>query len=408
MGLKICLLSASVTGLGGAEAVVRLLATGLMQRGHEVVIFTLDKEPGDAGATERDLDIRYFNTPVSDQYAGRQSRGSIYKAWWQLRSLHNPRLLKAITAAMIEFQPDIIHTHKVRGFPRQLWPRLSTATGCSIVHTCHDIELLSPAHTINMASTGAIKRVFLSAFRWLPRSPANSVSLVTSPSAFMLNLHLVRDLFAGATSEVIPNFHDLDTSVPFNQLTTPEEDDPLKLLFVGRLVKVKGILTLCEGVARLSDAGMNITLRIAGDGELRNQVETYSADHSSIEYLGPVTGPAKSQLFDWCHVVTAPAEYDETFCIVAAESITSLRPVFASGRGGLPEVVEDGNTGWIFQGEGVNAIMEGLSRVIDCRPEFESYSSRCAQVAGNFSPENIFDQYESVYRRLFPGEPSHK
>jgi glycosyltransferase involved in cell wall biosynthesis len=394
------MLTASVVGLGGAEALVRMLANGLVARGHEVVVISLDPHvdlSDQAGNGFRHLRV---NNEASDMYAARENRGALYKAYGQWVCLRNPSLLKQLEKTIRGQGFQVIHTHKVRGFPRELWPRLKEYADAPLLHTCHDIELLSPLHTIAIRTSNPVKKALL--YRWasLARKASTSVDTVTSPSRFMLNLHRDANLFKGARSEVIANFPDLDTSSTPELLDNVGTDEPLRISYLARLVKVKGVVALCKAVDTLVANGHKMELRIAGDGPLLSTVRDYADRCDFIHYEGIVEGGEKSRLFDWSHVVAAPASYDETFCLVAAEAITALRPVLASDRGGLPEVVTDGVTGWIYAAGETNGLVHGLQRVLDCRGQLSGFSHRCKTEADRFLPERLIGAYEDSYREL--------
>ena len=401
--LRVCLLTASISGLGGVEAVVRQLAEDLSRRGHRVLVLTLDRDvsaeyPGDSA-----YEVSCAWSRTSDRYQARTTRGGSYKAWWQLRSLSNRELMQKVEAIVTGFQPDVVHTHKVRGFPRKLWPRLGELGAFPIMHTCHDIELLSPDHRISVVHPGLLNGLLLKAYGSLAKLPSSSVSTVSSPSEFMLALHQDRDLFPGASARVIPNAPDLEPTGTERLRAGPGPGEALKLLFIGRLVEVKGIRALCEATTMAVNDGLNIELVIAGDGDLRHVAERYDASHDFVRFLGPVTGADKERLFRDCHVVVVPSQYDETFGIVAAEAITAARPVLVSSRGGLPEVVDDGETGWVYRGDGVNALLEGLKQVDACREQLSAFSAQCEAISGRFARQSVIDCYESSYERLLAG-----
>jgi glycosyltransferase involved in cell wall biosynthesis len=394
------MLTASVEGLGGAEALVRMLANGLGARGHEVVVITLDSQSDLITKGVNQFQHLRVNSDATDMYAARENRGVLYKAYGQWKCMRNPILLNQLEQIIRANKFQIIHTHKVRGFPRDLWPRLKEYSKSHLLHTCHDIELLSPLQTIAIKTSNSAKKALLNRWAGLARNASTSVDTVTSPSRFTLQLHRDAGLFNCVHSEVIANFPDLDVSPTRGLLESPVADDPIRILFLGRLVKEKGVMTLCKAVDTLVASGRKIELRIAGDGPLRSAVCDYADSCSFIDYEGVVEGGEKSRLFEWSQVVAAPASVDETFCLVAAEAITAMRPVLASDRGGLPEVVTDGVTGWIYADGETNGLVQGLQRVLDCRDQLSWFSHRCKIEADRFMPERLISAYEDSYREI--------
>ena len=394
--MKISLLSASIVRLGGAEAIVRLLAEGLADRGHEVQVISLDREAYPEGS-QRGFNHCPISSKATDKYADRDSHGSLYKAYWQLRCRQNRLFLSQLEKTLKAHRPHVIHTHKVKGFPLALWPSLKKYSDSVLVHTCHDIELLSPLHSLSMTSSNPVNKVMLNAWARGGIKPSAHVDAVTSPSRFMLDLHLRKGFFDGAASRVVSNFPDLVHGYRSSKLNNPDIDDPLKILFIGRLVQVKGILALCEAVKKAVDCGQKIQLRIAGDGPLQAIVNKYTDLHPFIHAEGLVEGRAKSSLFEWCHIVAVPARCDEAFCLVAAEAITAGKPVLASNRGALPEVVSDGITGWVCEGDNVDELLAGLQRAQESRGHYAEFSANCIRESKRFEAGRLIDTYEEFY-----------
>jgi glycosyltransferase involved in cell wall biosynthesis len=408
-GLRISMLTASVKELGGAEAMVRALADGLAGRGHAVQVISLDTEAVGSATRFGQPQSVTVNSRATDRYADRASRGGLFKAWWQMRCLWNPVIEKQLLDTLKAHRPDVIHTHKVRGFPRGLWPMLKDSTDCPVLHTCHDIELLTPMHTLPVPSTNPMSRTLQLVYQLSARRPSVRTDAMTAPSEFLLDLHRASGLFQGVSNHRVPNFTDIGLKGdPPRELTIDQfspDERPLNLLFIGRLVLEKGVLDLCDAVERLNRQRRRFTLTIAGDGPLQERIQDRQAGDPDVIFSGSVRGREKQALFDHSSVVVVPSRSDEAFGLVAAEAICRFRPVLASDRGGLPEVVRDGVSGWIFNGRDPGGLQQALEGILKERQRLPVYSRSCREEASRFHPDRALDQYEAIYREAIDGSP---
>ena len=129
--------------------------------------------------------------------------------------------------------------------------------------------------------------------------------------------------------------------------TTAAEADPPEILFAGRLSPEKGIEELVAATR-----GMNLV--VAGDGPLRHLVP---------EALGFVPHEELERLYDRAAVVVLPS-YREGLPLCVLEAMAHGRPVVASAVGGIPELVEDGVTGFLVEPGDVAGLRAALERLL--------------------------------------------
>jgi glycosyltransferase involved in cell wall biosynthesis len=119
-------------------------------------------------------------------------------------------------------------------------------------------------------------------------------------------------------------------------------------LFVGRLVQAKGVLSLLKAWEKMP---AHISLRIAGDGPLREQVEAILKDgmHSSVTYLGRLSRADTLSAMKSARFLVFPSEWYEGFPVTIAEAFACGIPVICSRLGSMQEIVADGRTGLHFE-----------------------------------------------------------
>lgn len=130
--------------------------------------------------------------------------------------------------------------------------------------------------------------------------------------------------------------------------------DSPPLLFVGRLRIRKGVEVLLEALRELVDAGSPGRAWIAGEGEHRAALEERAASlglgDDRVRFLGRISAAEVRALLARAAALVVPSTY-EGMPLVVLEAMEAGRPVIASRVSGIPEVVVDGETGWLVPPE---------------------------------------------------------
>lgn len=164
-------------------------------------------------------------------------------------------------------------------------------------------------------------------------------------------------------------------------------DGPTVIGALGRLVPAKGFDLLIRAFARLP--AEDFRLRIAGDGEQRDELEALAADLEHVEFVGHLDDPAPF-LAD-CDVLAMPSRH-EAFGLVCAEGKAAGLPVIVSDVDALPEQAHD--CGLVIESENVEALREAIMHV--ARPSrLERYRGRARK-----SVVNAWSQYLTAWSAL--------
>jgi len=124
----------------------------------------------------------------------------------------------------------------------------------------------------------------------------------------------------------------------------PGQTDEDFVLFVGRLIRQKGILTLLRAVGQARTAAR---LVVVGDGEARAEAERLAREVAPgrVTFVGPAWGAALRDYLARCLCVCVPSEWYDNAPLVLYQAYATGKPVIASRINGLPEVVADGEDG---------------------------------------------------------------
>jgi len=167
------------------------------------------------------------------------------------------------------------------------------------------------------------------------------------------------------------------------------------ILFVGRLVREKGVITLLEAARRVPE----VPLHIVGDGPLGAHVRGKA--QQAVRFLGPVYGERLDELIAGARALVVPSEWYDNGPVVVYQAFARGKPVIASDIDGLPELVVPGQTGWLFP-PGDRAALAALLRHVSNSPEeARRLGVRAhAWLHGNAGADRYGRALESVFREL--------
>ena len=139
------------------------------------------------------------------------------------------------------------------------------------------------------------------------------------------------------------------------------------LICVGRLCEQKGQLLLVEAVKTLSEQQVEVELTLAGDGEMRTEIESLIAKYQ-LEDKVKITGWISSEAVR-AHILAAQVlilpSFAEGLPVVIMEAMSLRRPVISTYIAGIPELVQHGENGWLCVAGDItalsNTIREALS-----------------------------------------------
>jgi glycosyltransferase involved in cell wall biosynthesis len=154
---------------------------------------------------------------------------------------------------------------------------------------------------------------------------------------------------------VIPNFIGDDHFADIDQRVAI---DPV-MLFVGRLEEDKGIRVLLSAALQLAD---KVKIIVIGQGPLEDEVR--EAERSgTVEYLGRRDWPEIANLMDTARAVVIPSLVEENYPMVALEAGARGCAVVGSDRGGLVELINQGEDGLLFPAGDSHALAQALTRL---------------------------------------------
>jgi glycosyltransferase involved in cell wall biosynthesis len=139
------------------------------------------------------------------------------------------------------------------------------------------------------------------------------------------------------------------------------------LLFVGRLSEEKGIASLCRA---WHDRPEMPPLVMVGDGPMRGVVRELCENNENVRWLGAVESERVTGLMKRARFLLAPSVWYEGFPKVVVEAYATGLPILASRIGSLGELVQEGQTGWLFMPGDVRDIRRVILKTNALREEY--------------------------------------
>jgi glycosyltransferase involved in cell wall biosynthesis len=182
--------------------------------------------------------------------------------------------------------------------------------------------------------------------------------------------------------------------------------DDLRIGAAGRLVPIKGYETLVAAFASIVPRHPGLRLEIAGEGPTRPSLEAQAADlgvSHDVDFTGWAADLPQS-MSRWSVFVQPSRE--EALGITVLEAMACGLPVVASDVGGLPEVVEQGRTGFLVPPADVGALATALERLI-ADPALRASLGEAGRVrSADFSDARFARQVEAIYREVLASRDS--
>ena len=386
---------------GGSETVFFQERNFLLKQGHDVVDFSM--------TDERNQPSPYsdFFVPNTNYNSG---GGIVQKLQQAVSFIHSSVAVSKIEALVIQEKPQIAHLHNIyHQLTLSIIPVLKKH-GVKVVLTLHDCKLVCPSYlsldlrnneicdacagkkfwkafTINCQNS-RMRGLLLAAeamfHKW--RNSYDGVDLFLTPSRFLADLTEQR--IPSEKIKVLYNGIDLSRYHPHYR-------DKGYILYFGRLSKEKGVKTLLRAHRNLKT---NYPLKVVGTGPLEKELHK---EYPEVDFLGYQSGQKLNDLIANTAFVVVPSEWYENCSMVVLESMALGKPIIGSRIGGIPEQIEDGKTGLLFEMGNENELKEKMITLIN-NPELRSKMGKAARqkLEDEYSLENHCQKLLNIYTRL--------
>jgi glycosyltransferase involved in cell wall biosynthesis len=340
---------------GGTENVIYTLVEEQVAQGHDVTLFA----PGDAQTSAKH--ISFF--PKSLLAAGESWQAHL-KAYYHFH---------CIVEYFKEHDFDVVHTHLSSATDLYLFPLLASLA------TPHVTTLHSPFpfDTESRSQLGTSDAYYM---QWISKVPMVAISESAQAEAPQ-DLHFVGVVHHG---------------LPMNDFRSTSKRRTDFFVWLGRFAREKGAHLALEAAKQ---AQVPIVLAGTIDRYQQESVRYFheviepQIDDERVKYLGPVNIKQKLHLLSRARGFLNPIEWEEPFGMVMLEAMALGCPVISFARGAAPELVVDGETGFLVQH--VDEMVQAIPKIDEINRE-----TTRQHVKHNFSAQRMAENYTQVYMKV--------
>ena len=376
--MKILMVNKFLFPKGGSETYIFKLGAQLQKLGHEVQYFGMEHEgrcvSNHAEQYTKDMDFHTTST--------------FTKLTYPLKTVYSTEAKKKMLTVLNDFQPDIVH---LNNFNYQLTPSIiyavksyekKTGKHVKIVYTAHDYQLICPNHMLftpqgeicekctggryfsciggSCIHSSKAKSIIGTAEASLYKAlkTYRYIDCVICPSEFMKTKLDSNPQLNGKTV-TLHNFID--------KVEKSETEKEGYVLYFGRYDREKGI----EALIQADD----IPFVFAGKGELEDKINSCS----HIKNVGFKSGKELEMLIKKAACSVYPSIWYENCPFSVMESIMYGTPVVGADIGGIPELISDGETGFLFESGNVKELSEAVKKITENLRLADEMSKKCLE-----------------------------
>jgi glycosyltransferase involved in cell wall biosynthesis len=354
------------------ESMALAVAAGLQHRGHTVAVTVSRWNNGEFARR-----LQAEKIPYKLLALGKISRSLKPRAlWWTVDALlHLPGARRQLRRQLHTEAPDIVIVYNRDWLiqSRSLLPQQRTLF--------HVQELSSP--------TPFIRRVF--------------TSLDSSVGAY-----ICISRFVGNEIQAL-GIHPDKIRVVYNGVSVaPEQDAPSRSVptvgIVGQIGEWKGHEVLLGAIGILHEKGVSFHCMVFGDGDrayidsLKSKAKALGLEEA-ISWRGYQSDA--DAIYREIDICVVPSQFAEPFGLVAVEAGLRAIPVIASRRGGLPEIIDDGHTGFLVTADNVSELAMRLEALLRDSSLRSSLGRQARQrVLQFFTTDKMVDQIERICKEV--------
>ncbi|MDO4304779.1 MAG: glycosyltransferase [Bacillota bacterium] len=383
--MKILIINKFLYQNGGSETYVFEVGRHLQREGHEVEYFGMEHPDRVVGNR-----VNAY-TPNMDFHTGKLGR-----ILYPFQIIYSKTARKKLRCVLDDFGPDVVH---LNNFNFQLTPSIiyeikkyekDAKRRVKILYTAHDTQLVCPNHLMRIPATGELCQrclehgfgecmknacihnsklkslcAYLEAELYKRLKTYRYIDCIICPSHFMEKQLLTRSEFSGKT-RVLNNFISFDHP-PAGEVS-PSED---YVIYFGRFSEEKGIGTLLKVCSSLPQ----ISFVFAGSGPMESKVR----EVGNIKNVGFKKGEELFSLIQGAKFSIIPSECYENCPFSVMESISLGTPVIGSSIGGIPELIEEGETGELFSAGDEKELKKKVEALWEDKARLSRYSKACLE-----------------------------
>ena len=397
---------------GGSERYMFELTDLLQSRGHLVIPFSMEHPSNRSTPWSRHF-VSRANFGEDGRVRARRAPGLL------ARAIYSHEAQRKLRGLLREVKPDVAHLHMIdHQISPSILPVLKNA-GIPIIQTIHQYKAVCPSYrlyndrtdkpcelcirgsTVNAALTRCHKGSFVSSAALALESGIHRlarlnrlIDLFHAPSRFA-----ARKLEEGGYDSTRTRCFPLAIDVTKRHFHAEPRGD---IVYCGRLSPEKGLNTLLDAMVRLPD----LQLSLIGEGPHRAVLESRvkQMELNNVVFRGRLDTEDLENAVSGAALSVVPSRWYENSPLAIYESFSLGTPVVGARIGGIPELVEEGRTGALFEPGNALDLAEKLRELIGDRCRLVAMRRACRLEAENKLDWKVhLPRIEACYQELLSG-----
>lgn len=383
---------------GGALS-LKLLAEGIAERGHEVIVFAFDGNK----MTEKSVS------------------GIRLVRYQRIKRLANiapsPKLVPRVTSVMRQWQNkvDLFHIYntsplvgagiyKILGGRKPVVATLNAYGGfCPLSRAMCPTNNCRFTQRVGCLAKGRKPRQIALAIPYAAIYPV-LISLMKRADRYIALSQVVKEKFvahgyAEEKIDVIPNF--TEEQINPSGLEVAHKPHIFNILCVGRLPKEKGVDILVRAFSELAKVNPKVQLTIVGKGpeeEALKKLVSHLEMDKQVFFAGEVPHENIWQYYQNADVFVHPATWAEPFGRIILEAMQFDLPLIVSNAGAPPDII--GDAGLVFKKGNVDDLAQKLELLYKDERLRQKLSSNCPKILQNYNRDKIIDRIIALYQQV--------
>lgn len=331
-----------------------------------------------------------------------------------LFSIWNIKSANRVKSKIKEFKPDVVHIHNWHFASGPLVIRTISKLQIPLVLTLHNFRLLCPsanlmygnniflksltqnfpwkAVSLGIYRNSVLQTFWLATVVWFHKKIKTWHKVNTYVCLADFSVKLFQESNLGIDEGrffVKPNF-----TIPTLKLNTFEHKE--HFLYIGRLCEEKGIKSLLEAFKALP-----FTLKIAGDGDLKDLVVKTTETHPNIQYLGKITNQDVAIQLQEAKALVFSSIWYEPFGLIVIEAFSNGCPVISSNIGAPATLVINNENGFHFKPADVEDLQLKIKELANLsKQDFMQMERKAYKTFTDFySSENQPAYFDAIYKK---------
>lgn len=384
---------------GGADMYAERISKELSNRGHEVVVITTCPYNGLSSLKpsikmEDGIKVHRFYPLNIYSWINSAKKSILQKIIWNSLDFWNLHTYFTIKKILEKENPDVVHIHTPIWISLSAFDAVKSAKIPS-VFTVHDYLLLC-RRTLLLHADGSVCDEPKTVCKWYQKLSrkitGNKPNIVIAPSQFIINMLKSYGFFQKT------EFVKLALGTKLNNKKTKKDYETIDILYAGTLINHKGVDILIKAFKNLKQD--NIKLHILGKGTEEDSLKKLAENDGRIIFHGFLEGEELNNCYQNANITVVPSVCFDNSPLVIYESFMNGTPVVGSKIGGIPELIDEGHDGFLFEPGNSLDLEKILQRLIESPDLMKKLADGAYKSREKYDLQLHIKKLENIYAKI--------